>query len=89
MNGLKSGILLLTFICTYILKELIYEKIKEIISKFAIKYLKKDAIRSQNEEEDEILSEDIYYDLRLGWLDNYYVKANKDFEELINKKVTL
>ena len=81
--------MLLTFICTYILKELIYEKIKEIISKFAIKYLKKDAIRSQNEEEDEILSEDIYYDLRLGWLDNYYVKANKDFEELINKKVTL
>jgi hypothetical protein len=81
--------LLLTFICTYILKELIYEKIKEIISKFAFKYLKKDAIQSQNEEEDEILSEDIYYDLRLGWLDNYYVKANKDFEELINKKVTL
>ena len=78
--------MLLTFICTYILKELIYEKIKEIISKFAIKYLKKDAIQSQNEEEDEILSEDIYYDLRLGWLDNYYVKANKDFEELINKK---
>ena len=81
--------MLLTFICTYILKELIYEKIKEIISKFAFKYLKKDAIQSQNEEEDEILSEDIYYDLRLGWLDNYYVKANKDFEELINKKVTL
>jgi hypothetical protein len=81
--------LLLTFICTYILKELIYEKIKEIISKFAFKYFKKDEIEHQNDEEDEILSEDIYYDLRLGWLDNYYVKANKDFEELINKKVTL
>ena len=81
--------MLLTFICTYILKELIYEKIKEIISKFAFKYFKKDEIEHQNYEEDEILSEDIYYDLRLGWLDNYYVKANKDFEELINKKVTL
>ena len=81
--------MLLTFICTYILKELIYEKIKEIISKFAFKYFKKDEIEHQNDEEDEILSEDIYYDLRLGWLDNYYVKANKDFEELINKKVTL
>jgi hypothetical protein len=62
---------------------------KGIISKFAIKHLKKDEIEHQNDEEDEILSEDIYYDLRLGWLDNYYVKANKDFEELINKKVTL
>ena len=62
---------------------------KVIIIKFAIKHLKKDEIEHQNDEEDEILSEDIYYDLRLGWLDNYYVKANKDFEELINKKVTL
>ena len=62
---------------------------KGIISKFAFKYFKKDEIEHQNDEEDEILSEDIYYDLRLGWLDNYYVKANKDFEELINKKVTL
>jgi hypothetical protein len=33
---------------------------KGIISKFAFKYFKKDAIQSQNDEEDEILSEDLY-----------------------------
>ena len=57
---------------------------KGLFNWVAIKYFKKDDI--EIEDDDEILSEDIYKDLRLGWLDNYYVKTNKDFEELtINK----
>ena len=57
---------------------------KGLLNSFATKYFKKDEI--ETEDDDEILSEDIYQDLRLGWLDNYYAKTNKDFEELsINK----
>ena len=58
VNGFKSGIFLLTFVCAYIFKELIYDYMKGLLNSFATKYFKKDEI--ETEDDDEILSEDIY-----------------------------
>lgn len=41
---------------------------------------------SDSDTEEEIQSQDIFQELRLGWIDNYCRKAQEDNEDLINDK---
>ena len=37
----------------------------------------------KNNKEDKLNSDDIFKDVRLGWIDNYYDKIDEDYSDLI------
>lgn len=87
----------LSFASFYIFKEVIFKFLKQFYKqqvkpnlfckkKSEDKYKETEKM-NENQSADEIISEDIFKDIRLGWIDNYHSKIELDYKEIKKNKV--